>query len=617
VSPVDGFEEVATFELAPRTGRQELPVGRDVRFVKVRILETFGGRRTRLNELEVIEGRRPDYISVLKRTAPSAMVAAAGSAAGAGADLPPAGAESEPNDALEQANDLPMGAWTRGAIEPLGESDLYRLPAEVADGRVLSVDLLGLPNIRTSLTLLDAAGRERQSFDPGRLPEERARFSWRLDGDEQFVRVTEPDVSVVLIWDTSGSMQGRTADLERAIRTYIDSAPTSQRLSLIRFSDDVEVLLPGFTKDKEALRRALHGKIGARGGTRFYDAVEEGIRLLRGAGGNRAVVVMTDGGDTGSRLGHAGFWQLLEQERVRLYLVGLGDDMRDYLPWFGATGEQILRHAALATNGRLLPAAASADLHGAYAAIAAELHQPSAYYVRPELAFADGRLEVVSTGQRIARVAPPEVELILDASGSMIEKRHRVNGRLKLDVAKDVLRQALNTVPDGSRVALRVYGRRVREGRPGDCEDTELLLPMGPVDRARMLRAVDQIKGLGTTPIAYALQQAAADFSSAPGEKILVLVTDGMDALGGEDVAADRQDQRHGGRGRGADPVGQGRDVDLDALAGIDRALPVQRQVVPVLGDQHQRQQVGAGTAAGDRVGRCRRLGDRLAAAAA
>jgi hypothetical protein len=54
-------------------------------------------------------------------------------------------------------------------------------------------------------------------------------------------------------------------------------------------------------------------------------------------------------------------------------------------------------------------------------------------------------------------------------------------------------------------------------------------------------------------------------------------------------------------------PIGKGGDVDLDPLPDIDRALPVQRQMVSVvLGDQRESEQVGAGPAAGDRVRGCR-----------
>ena len=42
----------------------------------------------------------------------------------------------------------------------------------------------------------------------------------------------------------------------------------------------------------------------------------------------------------------------------------------------------------------------------------------------------------------------------------------------------------------------------------------------------------------------------------------------------------------------GADPVGQRRDVELDALAGVGVALPVERQMQAVLGEQHVGQQI-------------------------
>ena len=66
-----------------------------------------------------------------------------------------------------------------------------------------------------------------------------------------------------------------------------------------------------------------------------------------------------------------------------------------------------------------------------------------------------------------------------------------------------------------------------------------------------------------------------------------------------------------------ADPVRQGRAVELDAVAGEDLALAVERQVVAVLADQHMGQQARARHALGDRPLRCRRLVDRPAGPAA
>jgi hypothetical protein len=90
-----------------------------------------------------------------------------------------------------------------------------------------------------------------------------------------------------------------------------------------------------------------------------------------------------------------------------------------------------------------------------------------------------------------------------------------------------------------------------------------------------------------------------------------------VDALGRQDMAADQLDQRRQRRGTGTDPVGQGRDAELDAFAGKALALPIERQVKPVFAEQDRRQQAGAGPAAGKRVKRRRRLGDPLARPAA
>ena len=64
-------------------------------------------------------------------------------------------------------------------------------------------------------------------------------------------------------------------------------------------------------------------------------------------------------------------------------------------------------------------------------------------------------------------------------------------------------------------------------------------------------------------------------------------------------------------------PVGQGRDVDLDAFGGHGPALPGERQMHGELIVEDRRQQARPGAPARDRVVRCRRLRDGLAGPAA
>jgi hypothetical protein len=276
-TPFDGYSEIGTFELEARPGAHAYPVGRPARFLKLRILENGGGNQTMLREVKIIEGPLAQRESILFEPAREEadwrhLVAGRDTTTGPDAEL-----EVERNDDPSRANPLPLGRFTRGTIDPLGESDYYAfdIPANTA---VLTIDLLGHPYIRTSLTLVDATGAARKRFDPGSRPSAERSFSWLADPGPHRVHVTEPPVSMVLIWDTSGSMSGAYQDLGRAVDAYIDQVQPSERLQLIDFDDQIKVLTTAFTSDRAALRAASQGHFDADGGTAFYSAIGEGSR---------------------------------------------------------------------------------------------------------------------------------------------------------------------------------------------------------------------------------------------------------------------------------------------------------------------------------------------------
>lgn len=86
-----------------------------------------------------------------------------------------------------------------------------------------------------------------------------------------------------------------------------------------------------------------------------------------------------------------------------------------------------------------------------------------------------------------------------------------------------------------------------------------------------------------------------------------------MDLRGGEDVLLDPDDDRIEQPGRLADPVAQGRAVEIQSFPGIDLGLAIQRQVVAVFRHQQMRQQARCGAAAWGGHRRCRGLGDGVA----
>lgn len=127
--------------------------------------------------------------------------------------------------------------------------------------------------------------------------------------------------------------------------------------------------------------------------------------------------------------------------------------------------------------------------------------------------------------------------LVLDGSGSMEEPGGQ--GRTRMEEAKAGLDGVIDDLPDDANVGLRVYGSEISDG-PGSCEDSELLVPVAPVDRTALRAGVRRLAPLGNTPIAYSLEQAYADLPE-DGPRSIVLVSDGEENCQGDpcEVAAD------------------------------------------------------------------------------
>jgi hypothetical protein len=229
-----------------------------------------------------------------------------------------------------------------------------------------------------------------------------------------------------------------------------------------------------------------------------------------------------------------------------MYTIGMGPDLNFYLPEIASTGNRVLKHIAMATNGRCFIAPTKTELKTAYQKISDELHRPATYYIKPSFAQGQGFVSVVSTGEKLNRAVTPRVELVLDGSGSMRESKRKIGGKLKIDVAKEVIREIVENLPDDVELALRVYGHRIREGRKGDCKDSELVVPFGKLNKKKVIQRVNNLTALGTTPIAYSLGQAAADFPKDTSERFIILVTDGKEECGGDPAGIAKDLKRKG-----------------------------------------------------------------------
>ena len=79
-----------------------------------------------------------------------------------------------------------------------------------------------------------------------------------------------------------------------------------------------------FVSDVSSLVMQVNAIAGAGGGTALYDAIVTGLYRFRGVEGRRALVIITDGEDTTSRLSYDDMLTYARAARVPLYFIGIG-----------------------------------------------------------------------------------------------------------------------------------------------------------------------------------------------------------------------------------------------------------------------------------------------------
>jgi VWFA-related protein len=181
----------------------------------------------------------------------------------------------------------------------------------------------GVELINVTATVTDASGR----FVPDLRKED-----FLVYEDDQLQTVTHFNservpVSLGIVLDTSGSMVGdKIRAAQSALGRFLyDLLDRDDELFLYRFSND-PILLQNWTTDRALLSRAL-GRIVPNGGTAMYDAVAEAIPLAEeGKNRKKALLVISDGNDTSSRIDVREVKQLVRESEVLVYAIGIDGD---------------------------------------------------------------------------------------------------------------------------------------------------------------------------------------------------------------------------------------------------------------------------------------------------
>lgn len=213
---------------------------------------------------------------------------------------------------------------------------------------VTQVDTSRFPQVDVYISVTDANGNPVRNVSPS---------TFRLTENGQEMALTaitrageQGAVNTVLIIDHSGSMAagGKMAAAKQAASTFVNLMRPGDKTALIQFDTEIE-MLQTFTEDKNALLTAIQ-KIVPRGNTALYDALNQAATYFETIQGRKAIIVVTDGMDTASKLGREAIVQRASTGGFSIYTVGLGAKNSAYGSQDGID-ENILRELAMVSYG--------------------------------------------------------------------------------------------------------------------------------------------------------------------------------------------------------------------------------------------------------------------------
>ncbi|MGB8509862.1 MAG: VWA domain-containing protein, partial [Pyrinomonadaceae bacterium] len=294
-----------------------------------------------------------------------------------------------------------------------------------AKGEETTVDEDDVLRVETDLTntLFTAVDRNKRFITT--LKQEDVRVF--EDNTEQqvftFQRETDRPLSLAILIDTSGSQERTLPEEKRAAREFVDAVvrPTKDEVAVVSFTGEV-VLEQGLTGNTSRVRRAIDkvefiapaGYIGGgvvvgtppiadpslslAGWTAIWDAIwvtSNDVLSNTSDKTRRAMILLTDGVDTKSRMKLADAVNSALKSDAIIYAIGIGDDYVD------GVDKGSLNKIAERTGGRAYFPRNEEDLRVAFVQIQEELRSQYLLAYSPTNKAKDGsyrqvRIEVVN-----------------------------------------------------------------------------------------------------------------------------------------------------------------------------------------------------------------------------
>lgn len=305
------------------------------------------------------------------------------------------------NDAVQETLEKPP--WKTTVEVPEGSSDqdisYLTVVATLDDGsRAEEVRFLRVPDYFDEVDV-DYVELYTTVLDGTRpvLTAKEEDFTVLEDGREQelarFELVEDRPLTVGLTLDVSGSMMESLNEARRAAVGFLERVVTPRDQTFaVAFSSAPELIMPR-TSDVGAIAETLE-RMRADGNTALHDAVVSSLYYFSGVRGRRALILLSDGEDTASRLEFDEALEYARRSGVVIYSIGLGIGRMQ----LGVRGS--LNQLAEATGGRTFFINRAEELNSVYEQIERELRSQYLLAYQPDRPATDDAFREIEVKMR-------------------------------------------------------------------------------------------------------------------------------------------------------------------------------------------------------------------------
>ena len=235
---------------------------------------------------------------------------------------------------------------------------------------------------------------------------EQRQFRIFENGSEQsiaFFSHEDSPVSIGLIFDTSGSMDGKLKQAREMVGRFCQSLNPEDEMFLVTVRKTVGLAM-NYTSNCGDIQGALMFS-KAEGLTALLDAVPLALRHLKTAHNRRkAILLISDGGDNASRIHKGEIRRLVQEAGVPIYVAALARHTEVLPSLEEAQGPALLRDVVMYSGGRYWEIDDSRKLADAAAMMASEIHDQYVIGYRAPDTSRDGKYRKISV--KVAREGP-------------------------------------------------------------------------------------------------------------------------------------------------------------------------------------------------------------------